>query len=94
MRRFDGDVRDGYDDARQDAREFGQETRQDFDQFGRDARQDVDNFGREAVRDVENAPYNAARWAGDEVRRCILVNMWAVLTGVGCIFRLARPSVA
>ncbi|EPT04089.1 hypothetical protein FOMPIDRAFT_1022167 [Fomitopsis schrenkii] len=66
-RRFDDDVRDGYDDARQDAREFRQDARQDVDQFGRDARQNVDNFGREAVRDVEDAPYNAARWAGDEV---------------------------
>jgi len=73
-RRFDNDVRDDYRDTRQDFRDaredvddFGRDTRQDFDQFGRDARQDVDSFGREAVQGVENAPYNAARWAGDEV---------------------------
>ncbi|KAH9930609.1 uncharacterized protein B0H18DRAFT_992472 [Fomitopsis serialis] len=54
-------------DAREDVDDFGRDTRQGFDQFGREARQDVDNFGREAVQGVENAPYNAARWAGDEV---------------------------
>lgn len=68
VRRFDDDVRDGYDTTREDAREFRQDARQDFDQFGRDTRRDVDNFGREAVHGVEDAPYNAARWAGDEVR--------------------------
>ena len=51
MRRFDDDVRDGYDTTREDAREFRQDARQDFDQFGRDALDLVEGRLAFAVKD-------------------------------------------